>query len=100
MNLVKRDALLHGFRPEHFAPASWLDATNPSARFSFVPHREEFLGAERLVYGEVGEEKVVARFPATTQLDLAIGQSVEYAVSNRHMRFFDAESGARSYRAP
>lgn len=100
MNLVRRDALLHGFRPEHFAPAAWSDGANESVRFSFVPHREEYLGAERLIYGEVGDEKVVARFPATTQLDVAVGQSVEFAVAARHMRYFDAESGSRKQRVP
>ncbi|MCC6944480.1 MAG: ABC transporter ATP-binding protein [Thermomicrobiales bacterium] len=100
MNLVERGAMLRGFRPEHFSPAAWHDATNPFERFSFVPHREEYLGAERLIYGEVGDEKVVARFPATTQLDFSIGHPVEFGVATRHMRYFDAESGVRSYETP
>lgn len=100
MNLVQRDAVYHGFRPEHFVPASWSDAATATDRFSFVPHREEYLGAERLVYGEVGPTKVVARFPATVALDLPAGHEVEFAVADRHMRYFDAESGVRSSRTP
>ena len=32
--------------------------------FPIHVHRSEYLGAERLLYGEVGEAKAVARFPA------------------------------------
>ncbi|MGD9710981.1 MAG: hypothetical protein AB7V46_02820, partial [Thermomicrobiales bacterium] len=81
-------------------PASWIDAATPSNRFTFTPHREEYLGAERLVYGEVGPTKVVGRFAATAPLQLSLGQPVEFAVSNQHMRYFEAESGIRVKRAP
>lgn len=100
MNLVQQDTQLHGFRPEHFAPASWIDASTPSERFSFTPHREEFLGAERLIYGEIGPTRAVARFPATSAVDLPTGHAAEFSVESRHMRFFDAESGLRTQRAP
>jgi multiple sugar transport system ATP-binding protein len=95
MNLVERNGLLHGFRPEHFAPVPVGGFADTDSRFDFVPHREEYLGAERLIYGEVGLTKVVARFPATTPIDLTIGQATEYAVSNEHMRYFDSGTGER-----
>ncbi|CAN5842172.1 ABC transporter ATP-binding protein [soil metagenome] len=100
MNLVEKNGLLHGFRPEHFAPAAANGAVENGPRFSFTPHREEFLGAERLIYGEVGPTKVVARFPATTQLDLAIGQASAFEVPLEQMRYFDAATGERVRQIP
>jgi ABC-type sugar transport system ATPase subunit len=95
MNLVERDGVLFGFRPEHFNPNPPGEMPPHAVTFPFVPHREEYLGAERLVYGEVGATKVVARFPAVIDIDLEIGQSREFAVAERHLRFFDVESGER-----
>ncbi|CAN5716336.1 ABC transporter ATP-binding protein [soil metagenome] len=95
MNLVERDGLLHGFRPEHFAPAIDSAGEGDGPRFSFVPHRDEYLGAERLIYGEIGPTKVVARFPATMPIDLPTGRSVDFSVASEHMRYFDAVTGER-----
>src|SRR5690606_27881115 len=72
MNLVERDGLIFGFRPEHFTPANGSHSDDV-VRFQFVVHREEYLGSERLLYGEIGSAKAVARFPATTDVELRIG---------------------------
>ena len=98
MNLIPRDGKLLGFRPEHFAPARSL--TNGGSADGIVPfpfhvHREEYLGSERLVYGEVGEAKAVARFPVTTAVDAAVGSTLEYGVRRSDLKVFDAESGLR-----
>ena len=65
MNLVPDAATgeLLGFRPEHFIP--WQPEMGDDwVRFPYHVHRTEYLGAERLLYGEIGEAKAVARFPA------------------------------------
>ncbi|MDQ3642824.1 MAG: hypothetical protein M3450_15485, partial [Actinomycetota bacterium] len=58
-------------------------------------HRLEYLGAERLLYGEVGEAKVVARFPVTVPIPVELGATAEFAVPLRHLKRFDAETGRR-----
>jgi multiple sugar transport system ATP-binding protein len=74
MNLVPDPAAgdLLGFRPEHFQPAP-SGGPDGVARFPFHVHRLEYLGAERLLYGEVGEAKVVARFPVTVPVPVEPG---------------------------
>ncbi len=52
MNLVGRNGRLHGFRPEHFFPRETV--SRPIRRLVHLhATREEYLGAERLIYGEV-----------------------------------------------
>ena len=96
MNLVPDPAAgdLLGFRPEHFQPAA-ADGVNGTARFLFHVHRMEYLGAERLLYGEVGEAKVIARFPVTVPIPVEPGATAEFAVPLRHLKRFDAETDLR-----
>jgi multiple sugar transport system ATP-binding protein len=96
MNLVPDPAAgdLLGFRPEHFQPAG-ADGVNGAARFLFHVHRMEYLGAERLLYGEVGEAKVIARFPVTVPIPVEPGATAEFAVPLKHLKRFDAKTGLR-----
>jgi multiple sugar transport system ATP-binding protein len=87
---------LLGFRPEHFRPAAGGDG---EVRFPFHVHRQEYLGAERLLYGEIGPTNVVARFAATDPAPLQPGETAEFAVARRHLKRFDAETGLRRDRA-
>jgi multiple sugar transport system ATP-binding protein len=95
MNLVPDgDGELLGFRPEHYVPA------NPAigdgwAHLPFHIHRSEYLGAERLLYGEVREAKVVARFPANADLRFDIGASNDFAVRRTDLKRFHPETGLR-----
>jgi multiple sugar transport system ATP-binding protein len=73
-------------------PAAGADG---GVRFPFHVHRVEYLGAERLLYGEVGEAKVVARFPATVPVAVEPGATAEFAVARQHLKRFDAETGLR-----
>jgi multiple sugar transport system ATP-binding protein len=96
MNLVLDDASgeLLGFRPEHFVP--WdADMGSEWMRFPFQVHRSEYLGAERLLYGEVGAAKAVARFPATVEIDTEIDAVTPFAVRHRDLKRFHAETGLR-----
>jgi multiple sugar transport system ATP-binding protein len=98
MNLVPAGegtaAELLGFRPEHFVPwrpehgDDWL-------RFPFHVHRTEYLGAERLLYGEIGAARAVARFPANADIGVADGETREFAVRRRDLRRFHPETGLR-----
>ena len=55
----------------------------------------EYLGAERLLYGEVGEAKAVARFPANSAIDTEIGSTTEFAVRRSDLKRFHLETGLR-----
>jgi multiple sugar transport system ATP-binding protein len=61
----------------------------------FRVHRDEYLGAERLLYGDVGEAKVVARFAANADVDYTVGVDSEFAVRRADLKRFDPETGLR-----
>jgi multiple sugar transport system ATP-binding protein len=91
---------LLGFRPEHFVPCGANGAKGDAwVRFPFHVHRAEYLGAERLLYGEIGESRAVARFPADTEIAGEVGATSEFAVHRRNLKRFDARSCLRLDRA-
>jgi ABC-type sugar transport system ATPase subunit len=97
MNLVTRDDVLVGFRPEHLLPAAHV----PGERLA-VPievDRLEHLSGDRHVYGTVtalGEDtRVIARLPATINDPIESGPQ-EFAVPVDRVRYFDAASGERT----
>jgi multiple sugar transport system ATP-binding protein len=97
MNLVPRDGEILGFRPEHFAPASSFNGSGDSLlTFPFDVHRQEYLGSELLLYGEVDDAKAVARFPATMVPDVQPGSRYEFAVKRRDIKVFDKQTGLRT----
>jgi multiple sugar transport system ATP-binding protein len=102
MNLVARDGHLVGFRPESFLPAELVDGSAVDARFDVA--RIEYLSGDRHVYGTVkgiGEEtRVIARLPATVTTPIEAGEARDFAVSERDLRFFDADTGERIARQP
>jgi multiple sugar transport system ATP-binding protein len=96
MNLVPDDASgeILGFRPEHFVP--WEPEMGDAwVRFPFDVHRAEYLGAERLLYGEIGAAKTVARFPANATIDSEIRGHAEFAVRRSDLKRFHPETGLR-----
>ncbi len=98
MNLVPRDGVLVGFRPEHLLPVEQV--TGERLTVSFEVERIEYLSGDRHVYGTVsglGEQsRVVARLPATVTTSLHGGQTSEFAIAGERLRFFDADSGLRT----
>ena len=64
-------------------------------RFPYHVHRTEYLGAERLLYGEVGQAKAVARFPANSDIQTEIGSTTDYAVRRHDLKHFSIETGLR-----
>ncbi len=85
-----------GFRPEHFVPWQANGAMGDSwARFPFHVHRTEYLGAERLLYGEIGAARAVARFPANADIAVELGETTEFAVRHADLKRFHPETGLR-----
>ncbi|MGH3995663.1 MAG: ABC transporter ATP-binding protein, partial [Pseudonocardiaceae bacterium] len=106
MNLVPRDGVLVGFRPEHLLPAGHVAGHVSGERITvpFEVERIEYLSGDRHVYGSVtrlGEQtRVVARLPATMATSLTAGDTHEFAVATERLRFFDAASGLRTDPVP
>jgi multiple sugar transport system ATP-binding protein len=96
MNLVPRGNDLVGFRPEnfHLRPEGTTDSASSTA-FTMSSIREEYLGSEKLVYGEVDGVRAVARMAANAQLPVPEGGDLTLHVDHRDVRVFDRETGVR-----
>ncbi len=104
MNLVERDEVLVGFRPEQFVPIEACDIRLEPQLFRFRVNRAEYLGADQLIYGtlaDVAEEApVIARLSSEHAIPIQGGQIYDFAVLKQQLRFFDAESGLRTNPVP
>jgi ABC-type sugar transport system ATPase subunit len=98
MNLVARDDVLVGFRPEHLLPVE--NVIGERVEVTLSVGRIEYLSGDRHVYGTVtlgGEPtRVIARLPATVATPIAVGERHEFAIPAGRLRFFDASSGERT----
>jgi multiple sugar transport system ATP-binding protein len=100
MNLVRHDGHLVGFRPEHLLPMENVAATDRTV-LPLAVDRIEYLSGDRHVYGTasgIGEPtRVVARLPSTVDTAIAAGETHDFAVNARRLRYFDAtEEGLRT----
>ena len=92
---------LTGFRPEHFLPKSVFGAGEDLRTFRFAVRRVEYLGSDRYVYGAVAggapgaHATIIAKLPATIALAIPEGETHEFAVPRRALRYFDPETGLR-----
>lgn len=100
MNLIEQGDLLVGFRPETFLPAKCVECDDGVVAFPFEVTYLEYLGAERLVYGNIGEKSharhVISKLPGNVNLSVEPGQSYPFAVAKRDLRYFDRASGLRT----
>lgn len=99
MNLIDLDDFQVGFRPEQFVPKQVADRRNEVREFSFHVNRIEYLGADRLLYGQVeefGEDwLVIARLPEAMDVPITAERTYEFGVSRKDLRFFDRDTGTR-----
>ena len=97
MNLVENEDAIVGFRPEQFRPASQItDAAKVPFRFRI--ENIEYLGSEWIVSGilnggRTDGKKAVARLGSAQSLEL--GQTYDFAVSERELKFFDRSTEKR-----
>jgi multiple sugar transport system ATP-binding protein len=98
MNLVQVGDQLVGFRPEAVElgredgsqdSSTWLTMRVGAAR-------EEYLGSEKLIYGAVGDVRVVARVPAFQPMPVDEGGDLHIAIPRSALRIFDRETGLRT----
>ncbi|MEE8391720.1 MAG: ABC transporter ATP-binding protein [Anaerolineae bacterium] len=104
MNLLERDDSLLGFRPERFLPKAVVGDQVPVVTLAFRVARVEYLGSDRLLYGAVnsiaGETMTVAKLPSTVTMPIGEGESYEFVVQTKDLRFFDKTTGSRTEPKP
>jgi multiple sugar transport system ATP-binding protein len=94
MNLISWNGGTLGFRPEHFLPKEMVE-DSAVAEFSFRVGRSEYLGSERIVYGEIdghqSVHEVTAKLPPAHVPLAAIrpGEWHPFAVRNSELCYFD-----------
>ncbi|MEO8584832.1 MAG: ABC transporter ATP-binding protein, partial [Acidobacteriota bacterium] len=99
MNLVPSGDVTTGFRPEHFLPARAI-AVPDSMPIRLKFHHEEYLGAERILYGSLAGgpwdgAKVVSRIASTHAGVFTAEATYDFAVEKRHLKLFDPATGVR-----
>ena len=95
MNLILRDGGTLGFRPEHFLPKELLNGS-ALMEMPFRVDRMEYLGSERILYGELegktAKREVTAKLPAHVALDgIRAGDWHGFAVRETELRYFDKD---------
>jgi len=91
MNLLKaapgvRPGQLLGIRPEHLT----FDESGWSVQVESI----ELLGAERLIYGRIGDEQIIMRADES-EVPPEVGATVQMAARKDRLHWFDAGSGKR-----
>lgn len=93
MNLIPHGDKLIGFRPESIAPRAGTSDPVNSTEFTLNNIRTEYLGSEKLLYGDIEGTRAVSRLPANFPIPEAEGESVVMVVDHVAVRMFDAGSG-------
>ncbi|MFQ5945703.1 MAG: ABC transporter ATP-binding protein [Anaerolineae bacterium] len=104
MNLIKRDDLLVGFRPEQFIPKEAAQSQNDLQVFPFHVTRVEYLGADQLLYGTVedsgGDAPAIAKLSSEETIPIETEQRYDFVVQKQQLRFFDLKTGLRTEPKP
>ncbi len=102
MNLIQREDVTVGFRPESLLPKGVVDADAGAVSVAFAVSRVEYLGAERHVIGTVEglgpPTRAIALLPANVSVDVPAGEASEFMVRGHDLRFFDRSTGLRAPR--
>ena len=97
MNLVARDDVIVGFRPEKALPAEALGGSlDGHLRWTLEVNRIEYLSGDRHLHG-VAEglgkpTPVIVRLPATVLLPIETGTTHDFVVREDDLCWFDAET--------
>lgn len=101
MNLIRKDGVILGFRPENFVPIELVVDREEMETFQFTITWIEDLGSDRLVYGELefpsasSQKHIISRLPWRAEASIEKGNTFAFGVSRRDLRFFDITSGLR-----
>lgn len=99
MNLIDDGNESVGFRPEAIHLVDDPDSYDSSSwlRLNLDRVREEYLGSEKLIYGESEGTRVVARVSAHLPLSVAEGGTVPISIARESLRIFDSNTGLRKH---
>ena len=104
MNLVEGQEEIAGFRPENLLPRMVFRNQEGLVPLRFHVTRVENLGADRLLYGTLGDPfpgaKAIANLPYTLPVRIRTGEDNEFALREKDLRFFDRATGQRIPRDP
>ncbi|HTJ99008.1 MAG TPA: ABC transporter ATP-binding protein [Bordetella sp.] len=96
MNLVETPADVIGFRPEHYLPRAFFRDEGELVDIPMRLRRVEYLGGERLFYGETEGNypatRVIARIPATVPYSQEVGELAAFAVRAGDLSLFDPQT--------
>jgi multiple sugar transport system ATP-binding protein len=97
MNLVETGGLTLGFRPESFLPAVGFASDIAVTPITFSVHRVEYLGGDRLLYGNVMGSlpltAAIARIPSSVAYTPILGSEAKFAIANSDLRRFNKDTG-------
>jgi multiple sugar transport system ATP-binding protein len=104
INLVEKDGVLVGFRPEHYLPLESSVTENALTTVPLHVSHVENLGADRLVYGELEnayEGKLIsAKLPSIVTAVVEPGEIYDFVIETRHLKFFDKATGLKTDASP
>jgi multiple sugar transport system ATP-binding protein len=100
INLLEKDGILVGFRPEHFLPSESSIVKHDLVTVPLRVSHVENLGADRLVYGDVQdsyEDKLTAaKLPSMVTVDVRPGELYDFVIEKKHLKFFDTTNGLKA----
>jgi multiple sugar transport system ATP-binding protein len=104
MNLVEHGDVLLGFRPENFLPTDVYGPQDNLMPLQFKVTRVEYLGSDRLLYGFLGgkltDAHAIAKLPSNVALTIHQGETYEFVVQEKDLKFFDKDTGLRTAPRP
>src|SRR5258708_25383855 len=101
MNILPGSDVIVGFRPEHFLPPGVAERLGDHLSFGFQISHGEYLGAERVLYGNIAGgafdgRKAVSRIPATHPVALPDRSLHTFAVALVYVECFDPPAANRT----
>ncbi len=104
MNLVDQGDAWVGFRPEHCLPKATAAHGDQVMTLSIAVSRVEFLGSEWWAYGmlqdPLNSARVVSRLSAEAAPWVRAGETQEFVVPLKELRFFDKTTGLKTSPRP
>jgi len=92
MNFIELTDVVIGFRPEAFVPAELL-LEKDVMKFRFKVERAENLGAYKLVYGTIGDAKVIVNL--SPRFYIEDDREYDFSVRMQDVRYFDKKTAVR-----
>jgi len=103
MNLIEFPGVIVGFRPEAFLPSDLVPGSR-QVKFRYHVKYVEYLGAERVLYGNIEghleAKEIVARLSWNMPSGYDAGSVHDFSVAETDLRFFDRKTEKRAEPKP